>query len=295
MRQKLTLVVTCTDRKSLTACHDLRLRSLADMPRHDRFNLWISRLKKPASTRPLRHLYQGDKWTQVDRLERAADLAGFNPEILVASAGLGLRWVDSVAPAYAATFSERHPDSVPGDVHEKRWWWRQLNEMPEVAPPLTTRTGPLLLVLSEQYSRVLAPEILLLANREDVLVIGGSQELPKHMRLPADRGLLSTFGGTATSLNARTAVAWLERLESPTLVSDEARASWASWAAKVRRADVYDRQPLSDQGVVDFIRHLREREPTMSKTRALRHLRDSGLACEQRRFGHLYEGQAGTR
>jgi len=295
MRQKLTLVVTCTDRKSMSVAHDLRLRSLADTPRSDRLDLWISRLKRPAPMRPLRLLYQGDKWTQVDRLERAADFAGFNPEVLVASAGLGLRWVDGMAPAYGATFSDRHPDSVPGDVHEKRWWWQQLNDMSASAPLLSTLTGPILFVLSEQYSRVLAPEISRLSDRHDVLVVGGSRDVPEHMRLPADRGLRQTLGGTATSLNVRTAVAWLERLDGPTLVSDEVRASWASWAESARRTEVYNRQPLSDEGVMDFIRHLREGEPTMSKTRALRQLRDSGLACEQHRFGDLFGQQVGSR
>lgn len=275
--------------------HDLRLRSLADMPRSDRLHLWMSRLKRPAPMRPLRLLYHGVNWTQVDRLERAADLAGFNPEVLVASAGLGLRWVDSMAPAYAATFSDRHPDSVPGDVQEKRWWWQQLNETPESAPPLSALTGPILFVLSEQYSRVLAPEISRLSDRHDVLVVGGSRDVPEHMRLPADRGLRQTLGGTATSLNSRTAVAWLERLDGPSLVSADVRASWVSWAESARRTEVYNRQSLSDQGVMDFIRHLREGEPLMSKTRALRQLRDSGLACEQHRFGDLFGRQVGTR
>jgi hypothetical protein len=295
MRQKLTLVVTCTDRKSMAVSQELRLRSLADSQGEERVALWTRRLERPVSRRPLRQLYQGETWTQVARLERAADRAGFNPQVLVASAGLGLRRVDDIAPAYAATFSDGHLDSVPGDVHEKQWWWRQLGEASNSESLMSDLAGPMLLVLSERYSRVLAPEIEHFAERDDVLVVGGSEEVPAHLRLPADRGLRSVLGGTTTSLNARTAVAWLERLANPTLVSDEVRTSWESWANRVRRSDVYDRQQVSDQAVLDYITQLREGEPTMSKTRALRHLRDAGLACEQRRFGDLFERPVGVR
>lgn len=298
MRQKLTLVVTCTGRKSLPVAPGLKLRGLADNERDERVELWTTRLNKAAEVRHLRRLYQGETWSQVSRLERAADSAGFNPRVVVVSAGLGLQSIDALAPAYAATFSAGHADSVPGDVPEMRWWWNRLNETSGTTVLLRELRGPVLLVLSERYSRVLAPDIRGLAQRNDVLVIGGSADLPAHLRLPADRALRSALGGTATSLNARMAVKWLERLKESgrhELVSDQVRRSWSRWANAVRRPDVYARQPLSDEDVLRYVRTLRNGDPKLSKTRALRQLRDAGHACEQRRFGELFEQQRGAR
>jgi hypothetical protein len=84
------------------------------------------------------------------------------------------------------------------------------------------------------------------------------------------------------------AIQWLELTKGAALTGSAAGKSWRIWANEVQHPNNYDRRPLSDSAVLDFVRQLNTREPGISKTRALRCLRDSGLACEQRRFGALF-------
>src|SRR3954471_8469100 len=112
MTTKLTLVVTCTDRKSAPPPAELRVRNLPKRDLSERFQHWTARLAAASDKIPLSALYQGEAWSQVVRLELALRNAGFGPTLLVASAGLGLQPVTSPAPPYSATFAPAQADSV---------------------------------------------------------------------------------------------------------------------------------------------------------------------------------------
>jgi hypothetical protein len=144
-------------------------------------------------------------------------------------------------------------------------------------------------VLSAAYANAMTDDLHALAKRQDdAMIIGGATDTPGLPRLAADKGLRRHLGGTATSLNLRIARTWLERNTGPHLYSSTDHGSWNTWAATVRRSDTYARTPLSDEQVIDFVRAVRRHDPTLSRTRALRALRDNGLACEQKRFAGLF-------
>ena len=124
MVQKLTIVVTCTDRKSAQPEPDLMVRNLDPGSIAERVDLWRDGLERATLRVPLRHLYRGESWTQALRLEATARAAGFQPRLIVASAGLGLVEADEEAPPYAATFSPRQADSVGSTQVETRAWWQ---------------------------------------------------------------------------------------------------------------------------------------------------------------------------
>jgi hypothetical protein len=293
--RKLTIVVTCTGRKTVPPTRQLQARHLPLGSLADRADTWRHRLCSAVDNRPLRRLYQGEAWTQVEALERAAWAVGYEPRVLVTSAGLGLRAVDSCGPPYAATFSPGHADSVGRHRGEAQQWWRHLRAAPEALDPDTELRGRVLLVLSAAYAAALAQDLHQLASRgDDALVVGGADDVGGLPRVAADKSLRQQLGGTATSLNLRTAQAWLERTgNGGVLYSRSDRAAWDGWVATVRRVERWDRRRISDEEVLSFIRQATGKDPELSRTRALRHLRDSGWACEQRRFAVLFE-QAGT-
>lgn len=288
MSQKLTMVVTCTDRKSLQVDEERMLRSL---PRPSSVSVWMNRIEATDRRVPLRRLYQGDSWSQLPRLEEAARASGFEPSIYVASAGLGLRPISADGPAYSATFTPNQPDSIHGSVTQQTKWWDELNEWNGSRGSLPN--VPTLFVLSRRYADVLAPLVVKSAIANPVLVVGGSDAVPSSLRLPADAKLRSTLGGTLGALNMRAAVAWMNRLTSTAIDSQEDREAWNVWSQSVGKREAYDRDPLRDDEVIEAIRLVRVEEPRISKTRALRALRDSGFACEQRRFGRLFESARG--
>lgn len=289
MPRRLTIVVTCTDRKSMPTSPEHRLRTLRSCTTAERFERWRLQLATSAHRKSLRRLYQGEAWSQVPALEAAAVKAGFEPAVYVASAGIGLRHIDEPWPAYAATFSSGNADSVPGDGIAHRDWWDALNSDSPYVETLSSSQDPVLMVLSPRYTNVLGPAIHRLADVSDLLVVGGSEAVPAQHRLPADGALRASLGGSMNSINIRMAVEWLRRLEKAELNSTVSGASWAEWANRVRKPTTYSRAVLGDDEVRSFIEQVRRSEPLATKTRTLRQLRNSGYACEQRRFSELFE------
>lgn len=222
------------------------------------------------------------------RLEATAIRLGYQPSVWVVSAGLGMRAIDDTAPAYAATFSLSHPDSVGPSAESGRKWWASLTANRLSARLLAGLKGPSLWILSDNYARVVSPTLLPLCAQEQVLVVGGSDEVPSHVRLRSDAALQATLGGTSTSLNLRMAIAWLEGLHGEELSSAAALERWQAWATGTRRARAASGRAVTDAAVRSYVTSLLASESSLSKTRALTMLRSAGLACEQQRFGMLF-------
>lgn len=286
----LSIVVTCTDKKSLAPAPGLRARDLVQDTVAERAAVWWERLDGTAEAVPLSRLYHGDQWRQAQKLVPAAADAGFKAELWVASAGLGLRRVDSSAPAYAATLSLRHADSVGTSVEECAEWWRHLQEHSQASRLAElAATSQLLVVLSEGYARAMRDELAELGEADhEALLLGGAEAIPGLPRIPADASLRHHLGGTLTSLNTRTAAAWLGQCSGGRLVSPESLERWGQWVSQVARTERYDRAPMKDAEVVTFIERTAALHPDWSRTRMLRELRGSGHACEQRRFADLH-------
>lgn len=287
--RKLTIVVTCTDRKSAQPTHDTRAGTLPIGSLSDRSDIWRTRLTAAVDRRPLDALYQGESWSQLTRLRTAAGAAGFTPRLLVASAGLGLRDVTSSAPAYGATFTRHQPDSVAQTIADSQRWWQDRVNDPQALCPARELRGQVLFVLSANYASALNADLVAFAEHGgDCLLIGGVHNIAGIPRVASDKRLRGHFGGTTTGLNIRTAIAWMERLDGPNLHSQPLQDAWHSWASTVLRPERYNRKPMSDEQVLAFVDEARTKNPGISRTRALRVLRENNFACEQQRFAQLF-------
>lgn len=212
-------------------------------------------------------------------------------QALVASAGLGLQDPESSHPPYAATFSPGHADTVAaatdGGTQE---WWGSLQQVDGALALTDLPNWPTIVVLSEAYARAMDEDLRRLGQERagEILLVGGWRDVGGISRLPADLALRSALGGTAGSLLLRMAAQWLElNPEDPVAVPSESK-SWIEWATVHRKVERYDRRALTDPEVEQFIADALQRQPSLSATRALRELRASGFACEQKRFGILF-------
>jgi hypothetical protein len=289
--RKLTLVVTCSERKTLRPAPNLRIRTLPAGSTETRVGVWNERLNSASTAANLFDLYSGEHWTQCKTLMLAAASAGFAPDLWIASAGLGLQAASSRAPAYGATFAHGHADSVATTSASDRDWWSELQrlrgggQIHELA-----RRGPTLIVLSAAYGRALQPQLLHAAQHGDeTVLVGGSAAIPGMVRVAADRRLRQALGGTLTGLNARMATRWLQHLESgEPLSSARAARRWQRWVDRVAREERYERASLTDDQVRIYIRDALGAGVAASRTRLLQTLRTDGKACEQSRFAALY-------
>lgn len=282
-RRKLTIVVTCTDRKSGAPSESLMARSLPSGTVSERVNDWTSRIAVARPTSRLLDLYKGEGWTQTKRLAATAQRTGFVPEIVVASAGLGLRSVNERGPSYAATFARGHQDSVVSSASDAMVWWSHLPHTVAPGPDLSS-----IWVLSDSYAQAMQEQIQTL-DPDSALVFGGAASTPDALRVRSDRSLRPALGGTMTSLNTRMAIRWLELSGGHSPTSEVARKAWADWARHAQQTERYHRRPLPDDTIRQLILEMLGRQPTLSKTQALKDLRESGIACEQRRFSRLFK------
>lgn len=267
----------------------LRVRNLKARSIEERALEWKERLRSSQSKKlPLSELYVGEAWTATNSLLESAASAGWNPELWVASAGLGLKRATALSPAYAATFSKGHADSVASTAAEGFEWWREINgrRLSSSIPDLGR--SAILVVLSESYANALGSQLNYWhANaRQFLLVGGGDREVP---RVASNLGLRGRLGGTSTSLNQRIATKWISATDGKTLDSHDLRRNWNTWSRRNLSDYRFEREPLSDQQLMRLIASYRKEHVTISKTRALRMVRDAGFACEQHRFNALFE------
>ena len=109
MRQKLTIVVTCTDRKSAAPTPDLRVRNLPTGQLPSRARLWTKapRRRRRRQARSV-ELYRGEAWTPGHAPRGCgARRPGSSRHCSSPRPALGCGRIDDSAPAYAATFSAR--------------------------------------------------------------------------------------------------------------------------------------------------------------------------------------------
>lgn len=292
---KLTIVVNCTDRKSVQPAANLRLGSVPRGDNRARFEVWRRRVDQARTQVRLIDLYQGEAWQEVRGLSNDARHAGYSVTTLVASAGLGLRDVSTLASPYAATFAGGHPDSVASSAEDNRDWWRRLRGL-NSAQSLTDSSDTVLLVLSETYARSLEQDLIALADRGgDLLLVGGARDIDGLPRLPANRSLRAELGGTVSSVGLRMARRWLGRRTGTPLYTAKDASTWSKWAQSVARSEIYDRALMTDAQIIECINKLGADEPDLSATRALRRLRDAGIACEQKRFGRIFHSVTDAR
>ncbi|MCA9218384.1 MAG: hypothetical protein KDB27_35185 [Planctomycetales bacterium] len=273
--------------------------------------LWCQRLNgSRAETLPARQLYSGDHWSIARSLESASTASGAGVRLWIASAGYGLIAMDTLLKPYSATFSSDHPDSIAkGTISEDRvsvvrHWWDAMSQhdIAKTAQPRTIAdiaadapTSPLLIIASENYLRALQQDVLsampLLNNVELLSIFSAGcrslDNLTEHL-VPYDARMQHVVGGALRSLNMRVAQLALSSCRGSPPTYAVLRQKLSRLMRQQPDLTRFDRQPMTDDDVRSYIlKELRE-ESTGCHTPLLRKLRDTGHACEQKRFARLF-------
>jgi hypothetical protein len=269
------------------------MRTYSESERGERAHLWVKALHSSDRGVPLRTLYKGESWSRTVQLAQVAATMGYAADVFVASAGLGLRSIDSTAPAYAATFARGHLDSIASNSLDSRDWWQQLNGL--LGQHFPRDYDEYLVVLSEAYLSAISPMIETavvdqLPSR--VVVIGGSSEVDGVVRVRARKDLRSALGGTATSLNQRMAAQWLRLADGDSIAGESVQKDWDRWVQGSAQKESFARRQLTDEQVRSEIRNQIASIPKVSASRGLRDLRSRGFACEQSRYGRLFKEES---
>lgn len=278
-------------------------------PISDRVEQWEALVSTASRQHVAADLYAGEYWrTAMDLASRAA-LVG-QTSVSVVSAGLGLVDLNDKVPKYGATLATDHPDSVlaclsssaPSQV--RRQWWEELT-----GADVLGRHGPrrlveldehgsdtgVLVCLGRSYLDAVATDLISLVERLGdpgrvmVFASGPPRAGLEECWVPVAGSLRLILGGSLSSTNLRSAMAVLAELGASPASVDRARRIVAELTATSGDLPSFDRRRQSDESILDWILDHLAKDQHATKTPALRCFRDEGNACEQARFGRLFE------
>ena len=305
--QKPTLLVSCTDRKTLPTPKALQLRGIAKRNSVlEACEIWadsVSSVIETGTTLRLRDLYGGEYW-------KLALAAGEEANLLIASAGLGLVGPDSKGPGYGATFVAGSPDSVLRfDQHEQKSsvrseWWDGLASNGLGTKSWIKKTSDVVLVaISSSYQEALSGDLEKLATTgRQVIVMSGSPQIPQLRdienihHVETGQWLRMILGGSTPCVGIRFAAHLLNEDKWHSIAEIESELNRMERQYLSGRGDklpVFNRTTQTDIQVTNWIKQMikscNKQNMKPSKSQFLREYRNSGFACEQKRFGALFE------
>jgi len=304
----LHVVLTCTNRKRRNAAGSLRLGALTGSV-EERASAWIDRVSGATLDIEAERLYAGEYWTAGMAL-RGTARNRFDVRVWVLSAGFGLIGVSQRICAYGATFSSGHPDSVVSHlngkpVEQRHEWWTALSAWMGPAGGSGPRTlsalaeldpsASVIVCAGHDYLDAVSQDLLKaqtrLASSQQLVIFGaGPHQLGLAESWVATPGRLRTrLGGSMSSVSVRAARAAVAVCPSNApFLAGAARIVVDALAHVCEPLPTFERKRLDDQDIREWIRGDARINPSATKSSALRRLRDEGMACEQSRFGRLF-------
>jgi hypothetical protein len=296
------LIVNCTASKSKRCGEGARLGQIFNTG-NNRFRRWHQLLSKQTRRFVARDLYCGDGWMQALKAYDVLESKGVRVQFWIASAGLGLICAETRVPQYSATFSPDSEDSISRSQEECREWWIKLAEHrillgePGTLQNLAeaNKDAIFLISLSATYLRILKNDLIAarrLVNSPDqfLIISAGTNSIPDLgvSLLPVDARFESKVGGARHTVNNRVAAFIVETFDTRNLNARYVSSKLTEISAKLPQLRQYSRVSLTDNQVLKKIAGIRKKKPDCSPSTALREFRDSGNACERKRFHRLF-------
>lgn len=309
------LVVTCTKGKRVEIDDQLAIRNYPNQTLEERIDSWSTNLRTlPLEARRAYDLYSGSHWKTIRTIhDQFKSVQKGSVDIWICSAGYGLVNIDSYLKPYAATFSPNQEDFVGVDIRDaakssiNSTWWKGISKFnltnEENPRSITTlmKLNPddiFLFCLSPTYLDVIYEELnvgkKILTEAENLMIVStgtatsSSKNDDPHI-LPTDGRIRGLVGGNYGSLNAKIVHMMLKDRSRYKLTLAQQTERLFSLTNSLDPADTPTRVTLSDEEVDLYLRTNLAAQGLRSKTFLLRQLRDSGFACEQKRFYKLYE------
>jgi hypothetical protein len=324
MSNRLHIVAACSNRKRHAPV--AFLGRIAGATVNARAKLWwrtLSELNSKiecASLLPASQLYAGNYWSIVRQLPAEARKQKLQPSLWIISAGYGLVSGDDRLLPYSATFTRGDADSVLNGKlhdHDAKEWWSELTELdlPDSESPRSLerllsdfRSDRFLIIASSEYVSAVQSDLIrgqhFLRNRDNLVLISSrTNSLDERIRpnlIITDARLLCnstcppncTFHvlrkGVRGSIGAALARYFICSLSSGRFSAAEFKRQVEAALIKVPELFSHKRSSMTNSDVKKFIKTELDVDLNASATRLLKKLRESGKACEQKRFKQLF-------
>jgi hypothetical protein len=197
---------------------------------------------------------------------------------------------------YSVTFANGSTDSVwrgsgDGDRQTRlQDWWKALPHDASLSELLRS-DGTIVIAAGAAYLAPLAADLAAALQHdrsgERISVLSAGSR-GNGALLPVSGQFRAAVGGTDAALNARL----LGLLAADAAVHEFRRSAMnrtlARMASRLPMTYRSTGETVTDAQIMREIKAIRRRWPSISRTQALRELRQSGVACEQSRFGSIW-------
>jgi hypothetical protein len=293
-KPRVNLVVSCTARKTTGVEFSAHMRQVVGIDLESRAKEWFTRLNQiRTGCRPAMKMYCGSAWTPVLGISKLSDI-----NIWIISAGYGLLHHSDVIVPYAATFSSAHLDSVSRNnlFHASDWWIKccSLNKRQKTISDLAKENPdvPIIVAVSKPYLEAVkwdlfsAKSMLVSRRLLSIISVGSPKNgVFESNILPCDTRMEQVIGLGRSSLNTR--------ILGDVMNNHHAEFDFDSLYSFITNRQQYKnptsypvRDRMTDKEVSDFI--TKNVGVSQSFTVILKKLRDSGCACEYKRFKQLF-------
>jgi hypothetical protein len=300
---KIHLIVSCSDGKRAQEGQVPEARNLKRKRFDSRVREWTKMVSSGMRDKNGNQVYKGQYWSVIRSIQQDLTARGISHKTTIISAGLGIITESDKVPVYSATFSKDSPDYVfatDGVLRDSckttADWVQAMTVSFSGAKRLNlikrrAKGGVTIILLSPPYLSATIP-FLDKIPKEDLIIFSSKPKLfPKFEEsiIPINSDLQPHLGGAQISLGGRMAKFVLNSAKDPTnLNPKKARCSLEVLNKLYGKKRTFDRSPITDEKVKTLIRKY-SKQGIHQYTPMLRLLRDSGFACEMKRFKTIFE------
>jgi hypothetical protein len=292
------LITNCTkNKRKIYNIPTISISDLRSTTLEDRVHEWRGLIEKNVSRVPAKDLYCGGHWSVV------RDIHDNGCEVFVLSAGFGFIGIDSEITRYDATFNTGDKNSIlqsSTEISRDEWnieWWKQLNRVREDKYSLSelylhNKSDCFFITVPPLYLNVIQPELIELKEAGlvtpmNTFIISSGASISSSLSdlyLPVTADFSAFLRGSRGTLGIRMAQYFIDGLTGVESIADTIKYRHSKLLELSEKPIKYNRKKMLDGDIRLWI----SQQKTSSVTLALRNFRDEGNACEQKRFGKLF-------
>jgi len=295
----INIISSCTNSKKQIPSEIFTIANFdTDMYLCDVINIWSQNIKtKKAPVYTAAKLYKGSAW-QATLNTKTILSSKFNTNLYVASAGYGLIHSETKICSYNSTFTSSTPNSINKFIIDSGKnanveWWNSINKF-ELSS--FQKGSYFFIILPHEYLSAAQDTIKFLIEKFDknvFIFIANKNATPTFMKnhvIKFDSRFNNFQNGILSNILQR-AVLWLsnEIIEKDIPLNHQVLQEHIE--TKMGIYEVFKmpiRKKLTDKETRIKIKNMILDNNITSATRGLKNLRNSGFACEQKRFGKIF-------
>jgi hypothetical protein len=297
------ILCSCTAQKKEVPLLELDIKQSTATTQQEQINIWKENLgsykKKQRQNKklgvPAKEMYLGSIWTPIRKMLTHPSIEGG----LVMSAGLGLIDFDDRIPSYASTFVDGDSDSIlgAGNLSTCRNWWYELESRSFFQDWLQQHSHPKIISILPQSYLHIAEELLenfvKKYGEKNLLLLAPnvhSQKL-RACWVKTDSKMTHIVGGKMGDVSVRV-LSWILQEKHPSkkvsfeLITNECQKLLEQTRHLEPILKVGEKQ--SDEEITQWLSHLFQNQPDISRTLAHKKLREEGFACSTSRFKKIF-------